>query len=85
MGAEVVFTKGPELLRAELLELMPDCKQATPKPSKNLPVIVSAGTILPYAAIFSAAHLVCTSDHHFEVDAMQAGVQRSVTFSIVQR
>ena len=85
MGAEVVFAKGPELLDAELLELMSDCKQAILKPSMNLPVIVSAGTILPYAAILSVAHLVCTFDHHFEVDTMQAGVQRSVTFSIVQR
>ena len=85
MGAEVVFPKVIELLDAELLELMSDCKQAILKPSKNLPVIVSAGTILPYAAISSAAHLVCTSDHHLAVDAMQAGVQRSVTFSIVQR
>ena len=85
VGAEVVFAKGAELLDTELLELMSDCKQAIPKPSKNLPAIVSAGTILPYAAISSPAHLVCTPDHHFAVDMMQAGVQRSVTFSVVQR
>ena len=70
---------------AEVLELGPDCKQAILKPSKNLPTIESAGIILPYAAILSVVHLFCTSDHHFAVDAMQSEVQRSVTFSVVQR
>lgn len=80
-----MFKESVEPVGAESFEFELGCKQAMLKPSKNLPAIDSAGIILPYAAIFSMAHLSCTSDHHFAVDVTQAGVQRFVTFSVVQR
>ena len=80
-----MFEDGAEPIGAEILEFELDCKQAMLKPSKNLPAMDSAGIILPYAAMLSMVHLPCTSDHHVAVDATQAGVQRSVTFSVVQR
>lgn len=67
------------------VELDPELRHAMFKPSKNLPAIDSAGIILPYAAMVSIAHLSCTSDHHVWVDWTQSAVQRSVTFSVVQR
>lgn len=80
MRLELEFEYGPEPA-----ELESGVKQAMFKPSENLPATDSAGIILPYAAIVSVAHLSCTSDHHFAVDAMQAVVQRLVTLSAVQR
>lgn len=80
-----MFEGGAEPVGAELFEFELGCKQAILKPSKYLPAMDSAGIILPYAAIFSMVHLSCTSDHHSAVDVTQAGVQRSVTFSVVQR
>ena len=85
METKVLFEAAAEPVGAEPLELVLGCKQAMLKPSKNLPAIVSAGIILPYAAILSVAHLPCTSDHHFNVEAIHIGVQRSVRFSVVQR
>lgn len=79
-GLELEFGYSPEVVESEL-----DCRQAMLKPSKNLPAIESAGIILPYAAMVSMAHLSCTCDHQFAVDAMQVVVQRSVTFSVDQR
>ncbi len=68
-----------------VMELDPDLKHAMFKPLENLPAIVSAGIILPYAAMVSIAHLSCTSDHHCWADWTQTVVQRSVTLSVVQR
>ena len=90
---ELVFEYGAEPEEVALpfpegswvAELDPEFKHAMFKPSKNLPAIVSAGIILPYAAMVSVAHLSCTSDHHFWVDWTQSAVQRSVTLSVVQR
>ena len=77
---ELPFSDG-----TEAVELDPDLRHAMFKPSENLPAIDSAGISLPYAAMVSRAHLSCTSDHHFWDDWMQSAVQRSITFSVVQR
>ena len=84
-GAEPEELELPFLEGSWIVELDPDLKHAMFKPSENLPAIVSAGIILPYAAMVSVAHLFCTSDHHFWVDWTQSAVQRSVTLSVVQR
>lgn len=93
MGFELEFEYGPGPVELELtfpespvaLELDPDLRHARFKPSENLPAIDSAGTNFPYAAIVSIAHLSWTSDHQFWEDWMHSVVQRSVTFSVVQR
>ena len=90
---ELEFEYGAEPVELELLfedspgaeELGPDFRHARLKPSENLPGILSTGIILPYALMVSAAHLFCTSDHHFWLDCTQSSVQRSLTFSGVQR
>ena len=90
---ELEFEYGPGLVEPELpfpedswaVVLDTDLRHAMFRPSENLPAIESAGNIFPYAAMVSIAHLSCTSDHQAWVDWRQAAVQRSVTFSVVQR
>lgn len=84
-GAEPIELELPFLEASWAVVLDPGLRHAMFRPSENLPAIDSTGIIFPYAAMVSIAHLSCTSEHQAWVDWTQAAVQRSVTFSVVQR